>query len=123
MPSLTFSMLEYGKYIDHGVKGSKASPISAKRSPYKFSGRFKTVPMKPITNWCRKKGINTSAAYPIAKSIYEKGIAGSMFFLRPYNKRLKRTLEDYHSAVADDIANNIANQIERKLKSKLKAKK
>ena len=120
MPSLTFSMNEYGKYIDYGVRGSKKSPMSARRSPYKFTGRFKSVPMKPITNWCKRKGIQTSAAYPIAKSIYEKGIAGSMFFLKPYNKRLKVTLNKYHAAVADDIANNIANQIEKKLKQKLK---
>lgn len=123
MPSLTFSMLEYGKYIDHGVRGSKSSRINTRRSPYKFSGRFKAVPLKPITNWCKKKGIDTSLAYPIAKSVYEKGISSSMFFLKPYNKRLKVTLKKYHSAVADDIARNMANQLERKIKQKLKGRK
>lgn len=122
MPSLTFSMLEYGKYIDEGVRGSKASPISARQSPYKFSGRFKSVPLKPITNWCKKKGIDTSLAYPIAKSVYEKGIKRSMFFLKPYNKRLKVTLNKYHSAAADDIARNMANQLEKKIRQKLRNK-
>ena len=120
MPSLSFSMLDYGKFVDEGVKGSKSSYIKNSKSPYRFSGRKKTVPVEPIKKWCNKRGISEKLAFVIAKSIYEKGIERTEFFLKPFESRLDGVLHKYHVAIADDIANNFANQLRKKLnKNKL----
>lgn len=118
MPSLSFEMEDYGKYLDLGVKGSRSSYITNALSPFKFGrgGDKKAVPVSPIKAWCRKKGLPVKASYAIAKSIYQKGIERSLFFSKPFNKRYKSTVKAYHSAIADDMATNIANQLAKKLK-------
>lgn len=123
MPSLTFEMNDYGKFVDEGVKGSKSNYIENSKSPYQFSGRKKSVPVKPIEEWCRKKGISEKLAFIIAKSIYEKGIKASHFFTKPLEKREKGVMRQYHKAIADDISNNFANQIARKIRQAQKIKK
>jgi len=115
MPSLSFSMLDYGKFVDEGVKGSKSSYIKNSKSPYKFSGSKKSVPVEPIKNWCNKRGISDKLAFVIARSIYEKGIERTEFFLKPFESRMDGMLHKYHSAIADDIADNFANQLRKKL--------
>ena len=122
MPSLTFEMNEYGKYIDEGVRGSKSSPVGTRKSPYKYGkGADKvTVPLGAIRKWCRAKGIDPKAAYPIAKSVYENGQERTEFFTKPFEKRFKITMALYHRAIADDISRNIANKIEKKLKRGIK---
>ena len=122
MPSLRFEMNEYGKYLDEGVKGSKSSYAKNRLSPYKF-GRGedkKSVPVGPIAKWLRAKGLNENLKYAIGRSIYQKGIERSMFFLKPFKKRLKLTMIRYHKAVADDIAVNIANKIAKQIKNRKK---
>lgn len=116
MPSLTFEMNNYGKFIDEGVKGSKSNYIENRKSPNKFRGGKKSVPVTPIKDWCKKKGISEKLAFVIARSIYEKGIKASHFFTKPLEKRNKMYMKQYHKAIADDIANNFANQIAKKLK-------
>jgi len=121
MPSLSFEMLDYGKYVDEGVKGSKSSYMKNAKSPYKF-GRGtdkKAVPVEPIKKWLAAKGMDKSLAFVISRSIYQKGIERSMFFLKPFKKRLAPMLNSYHNAVANDIAINIANRIQKKMRSKL----
>ncbi len=118
MPSLEFSMLDYGKYVDEGVKGSKSSYIENSKSPYKYSGRKKTVPVAPIRDWCNKRGISENLAFIIARSIYQKGIRRTEFFIKPFGSKVDGVIEKYHSAIADDIANNFANQIMKKLRQK-----
>ena len=122
MPSLRFEMNEYGKYLDEGVKGSKSTYTKNRLSPYKF-GRGedkKSVPVGEIGKWLRAKGLNEGLKYAIGRSIYQKGIERSMFFLKPFNKRLKLTVRRYHQAVADDIAVNISNKIAKQIKNRKK---
>lgn len=116
MPQLTFEMNDYGKFIDEGVKGSKSTYIKSYKSPYKFRGGKKTVPVTPIKKWCQKRGISEKLAFIIAKSIYEKGIEASNFFTKPLNRRGKIMRNEYHKAIADDIAKNFANKIAAKIK-------
>ena len=122
MPSLTFEMAQYGKFIDEGVKGSKSTHRDSLMSPNKFRNNKKSVPVGRIRAWCTKKGISEKLAYIIAKSIYEKGIRASHFFTKPLQKRNKSMWVQYHKAVADDIALNFANKIEAQLKKAQKAK-
>lgn len=114
MPSLTVSMLDYGKFVDEGVKGSKDNKVSGK-APYKFSGNSKTVPVDNIKKWCNKRGLSEKLAYIIAKSVYEKGIKRSEFFIRPFEKRFPKLVDDYAHAISLDIAHNFANQIQNKI--------
>lgn len=123
MPSLTFEMNQYGKFVDEGVKGSKSNYIENINSKNKFRGGKKSVPVKPIEEWCRRKGISEKLAFIIAKSIYEKGIKASHFFTKPLEKREKGVMFAYHKAIADDIANNFANQMANKLRKAQKIKK
>ena len=122
MPSLTFEMANYGKFLDEGVRGSKSNYIENRNSKNKFRGGKKSVPVGPIKTWCRKKGISEKLAFLIARSIYEKGIKASHFFTKPLQKRNKSMWSAYHKAIADDIATNFANKIEKQLKAAQKAK-
>lgn len=122
MPSLTFEMANYGKFIDEGVRGSKSNYIENRNSPNKFRNNKGSVPVGRIKTWCKKKGISEKLAFIIARSIYEKGIKASHFFTKPLQKRNKSMWMEYHKAVADDIALNFANKIEKQLKKAQKAK-
>lgn len=123
MPSLTFEMADYGKFIDEGVKGSKSNYLENRNSKNKFRNGKTSVPTGEITKWCKKKGISEKLAFIIAKSIYEKGIKASHFFTKPLEKRNKSMWKAYHNAIADDIANNFANQIQKQLRKAQKLKK
>lgn len=57
----------YAKYVDQGRRPGDQPPI------------------KSIIEWCKRKGIEESAAFPIAKNIGEKGIKG-IHFMAPIHK-------------------------------------
>lgn len=124
MPSLTFEMNDYGKFLDEGVKGSKSNYIKNISSPYEFgrNGDKKSVPVEPIRKWVKQRGLKAGSEYAIAKSIYQKGIERTGFFSKPFAKRFKITKKLYHKAIADDIAANFANQMQRSIQNKLKKK-
>lgn len=112
--SLEFYMADYGQFVDEGVHGSKSSYIESKNSPYKFSGRFKTIPTSALDKWTVTKGIaprdeqgrfirRDSLKYIIAKSIYEKGIKASLFFTKPFEKAFDNLPAEVVEAFALDI--------------------
>lgn len=120
LPSLRFTMLKYGEFVDEGVRGSESSYMESYGSPFKFRNNRGSVPVKAIRAWCAQRGLPKGAAFVIARSIYKKGIKAKKFFSKPFNSRFSRMVHLYHVAVADDIANNLANQVAAKAKSKLK---
>lgn len=122
MPSISFEMLQYGKFIDEGVKGSKSTYAGTMGSPNKFRNNKGSVPVKAISAWLGRKGKDKKLAFIIARSIYEKGIKRTGFFSDALNKRYKITMIKYHKAIASDIANNMANKITRKLASGINVK-
>lgn len=71
---ITISYPFYGKFVDEGRKPGKMPPI------------------KDIIEWTRIKGIPEGAAFPIAKSIGEKGYKGINFTRVIYNKENKDAL-------------------------------
>lgn len=101
--SLSFLMENYGQFVDQGVKG-KSSSAKAPKSPFRFgSGRGKKGGLtKGIDKWVRRKGIQfrdrktgqymsyNSTAFLITRSIYNKGIAPSLFFTKPFENAFKR---------------------------------
>lgn len=72
---ITITYPFYGKFIDEGRKAGKMPPI------------------KDIREWTRIKGIPESAAFPIAKSISEKGFKGINFTRVIYSKENKDKLK------------------------------
>lgn len=127
---LSFSMLDYGKFQDLGVKGKDPSKVSpnakikgqqAPLSPFRF--RNKIPPTKPLAEWAKaknvrlrdekgkfKKGSYNTIGYIIAKNIYYRGISPSMFFTRPFERAFKKYDTDLAYAIATDIGNEIARQ-------------
>jgi len=100
--SLSFFMEEYGAFVDEGVQGKRSS-AKAPQSPFRFgsgSGR-KGGLTKAISTWIKRKGLkgrdkksgrfitDKSLAFLISRSIYNKGIAPSMFFTRPFENAFK----------------------------------
>jgi len=82
---LVISYLDYGEFVLKGRKaGSKPPPIS------------------PIIRWTKLKGIPTTAAYPIAKSIGEKGIK-PLNFLFPFYSKINQIERQLESDVAFEI--------------------
>lgn len=112
---MSFSMDEYGTFVDKGVKGKDPSKVSpnakitgqqAPNSPYKFgtgsaSGQWGMF-VSNIEKWARrrnvrfrddkgkyKKGSYKSLSYVIASNIYARGLKPSLFFTTPFQKAYK----------------------------------
>ena len=102
-PKVKFESLEYGTYLDKGVRGAKSyyADEATSGSPFKYKhhpssdGPF----AKSLSKWIKQKGIrgrdkkgrfitNQSLSYLIARSIYKKGIRATMFFTKPFERGL-----------------------------------
>lgn len=127
---LSFSMLDYGKFQDLGVRGKDPSKVSpnakikgqqAPLSPYSFKNKI--PPTKPLADWAKannvrlrdekgkfKKGSYNSIGYIIAKNIYYRGIKPSMFFTRPFERAFIKYDTDLAFAIAQDIGEEIKRQ-------------
>jgi len=119
--SLSFSMDEYGKFIDKGVKGVSSS-VKAPNSPYKFgTGTGKKGGLTSgVDGWVKRKRIQFAdkktgkfmsykqTAYLIRNSIWNKGIETTNFFTKPFEdafKRLPDTLINAFSLEVDNLFN------------------
>ena len=101
-----FSYADYGEFVDKGVKG-KTSSAKAPNSPFKFgSGKGKKGGLtNGIEKWVRMKGLQfrnkdngqfmsyKQTAFLITRSVYNKGIAPSMFFTKPYEVAYKKFID------------------------------
>lgn len=110
--SMSFSMDEYGAFVDKGVKGKDPSKVSpnakitgqqAPNSPYRFGtgsarGQWGTFKLQ-IERWAKKRNIRfrdkngkyasgsyKSLSHVIASNIYARGLKPSLFFTKPFNK-------------------------------------
>jgi len=96
---LTFSMADYGQFIDQGVKGSKDSR-KAPRSQFKYTNKM--PPSKDIDRWVVRKGLDgtrnkkgqfvsrQSLTYAIRRSIFLYGIKATHFFEDAFVLKFKR---------------------------------
>jgi HK97 gp10 family phage protein len=95
----------YGAYMEFGT-GTKVSVPSelasvAKQFQGKKVGNFKTA-LEDIKQWCRSKGIDEKAAYPILAKIMKVGITPKPYLYpayligkTEYIDKLKKVLEKY----------------------------
>ena len=114
----SFSMEEYGQYLDKGVKG-KFSSAKAPNSPFQFgSGRGKKGGLSSgIENWVNKRRFQfkdretgkflsyKQTAALITRSIYMKGTKPTEFFSKPFEAAFKRLPDDVIEAYGIDVEN------------------
>jgi len=117
-PKILFKMLDYGKFLDKGVRGKIASPIGTALSPYRFKNSM--PPPETIAEWAKKRNIRfrnedgtfakgnyASIGFVIARSIRNKGIEARLFFTRTLDLSYKYIMPKLALAVGKDIATQI----------------
>lgn len=122
---IEFEMLEYGQYIDKGVKG-KNSSFKSPNSPFRFgSGTGKKGGLtKGIQEWVKQKRFQfkdkqgkfmsyNSTAWLITRSIYSKGIKPSLFFTKPFEKAFKKLPKEIAVKYGLDIKELFIQEIKK----------
>ena len=126
---LTFGMEEHGWYQDLGVSGRRQV-----RSNTPFSYKTKFPPRGAIDKWVVQKGIfnnqirdkkgrfikRKSLTYLIQRKIFNKGIAPSYFFTKPFEKYIKRLPKDVLDAYGLEFEKLIGQTIEENFKRYMK---
>jgi hypothetical protein len=122
---LSFSMEDYGTFVDKGVKGVKSS-AKAPNSPYKFgtgTGR-KGGLTDGINGWVQRKRFQfrdnktgkfmsyKQTSFLVMRSIWNKGLETTNFFERSFELAFKR--------LPDEIVENYGLTIDNLLKTSLK---
>lgn len=111
--SLSFSMEDYGKFVDKGVKGVISSQ-KAPNSPFKYT--TKRPPTKALDGWVKRKisGARNekgqfvkreSIKFAIANKIFLEGLETTNFFERPFELAFKKLPDDIVKAYALDVEN------------------
>ena len=107
------SMLDYGDYIDSGVKGTKSNYRVNKNTPFKYKSQ---PPSTALGGWAKAKNIRfrdlkgryTKGTYKqigfvLARSIFEKGIRANNFFTIPFVNEFKKLPEDLQNIFSDEM--------------------
>jgi hypothetical protein len=117
--SLTFSFgsaEDYWQFVDKGVKG-KTSSAKAPNSPFKFgSGTGRSGGLTDgIKGWVKRKRFQfrnkktgtfmsyESTSFLIIRSIWNKGLATTNFFTKPFEQAFKRVPEDVYAAYSLEV--------------------
>jgi HK97 gp10 family phage protein len=93
---------EYGAYIEFGTRKFAANYVNSLPSDWSSyastfkgtTGRTFAEMVKSIMGWCKRKGIDENAAYPIAKSILINGIRPRPYLYPSVNKNTPQLMED-----------------------------
>jgi len=121
---LSFSMEDYGRFVDKGVRGVNSS-TKAPNSPYKFGSGSgaKGGLTKGIDAWVQRKRFQfkdnkgkflsyQSTAFIIRRSIWFTGIRTTNFFERPFELAFKR--------LPDELIKAYGLTVDKLLKTSLK---
>ncbi len=100
----SFSMEDYGDFIDKGVKGVKSGKSLA---GYKYT--TKKPPLKFIKTWLKRKsgkfrsrGLN-NLAFRVQNTIYLKGIKPTEFYSKPFENEFKKLPNEIIEAYGLDL--------------------
>jgi len=113
---MSFTMEDYGKYLDEGVSGTKYKVPGGSR--FGFDGR--QPPKGDILKWMKNKKVKArdlktnkfikqtkenldQAAFLISRSIKRKGIPKSEFFQAPFRMEYEKLPQDVLKAVSMDV--------------------
>lgn len=94
----------YGAYVEFGTAGKVRVPAEmqsiASQFQQKGKGSFEQG-LQAIKDWCKQKGIDESAAYPIFVSILNKGIEAQPFLYPAFVKGRQQYLKDLKQLLKD----------------------
>lgn len=82
-----FSKTEYAPFVEFGTRSLAIIPAGLQSYASQFkgsSGRPFSELLDFIKAWCKRKGIEASAAYPIALKIIKVGTAPQPYFFTPF---------------------------------------
>lgn len=116
---LAFLMEDYGTFQDKGVSGTK------KKYNTPFSYKSKKPPLKPITDWVKKRRFQfrkengkfmsyQSTAFLVRNGIFKNGIKPSLFFTKPFEKAFERLPEELVEAYGLDVEQFLEYTINKK---------
>jgi HK97 gp10 family phage protein len=87
--AITYVNADYAPFVEFGTKGKVEIPagLEAYAAQFKGSGAggFDKL-LEDIEDWCRRKGIDQSAAFPIARKIAREGIKAQPFLFPAWEK-------------------------------------
>lgn len=102
--------LGYGNFQDKGVSGTE------KKYDTPYSYKSKMPPIKPLSEWAKRKGIRLrdeqgkfqkgnyrTIGFLIARSIFRKGIKPSLFFTKPFEQGFKNLPDQVIEAYGLDV--------------------
>tara|TARA_R100000951_G_scaffold74166_1_gene62497 strand:- start:3366 stop:3872 length:507 start_codon:yes stop_codon:yes gene_type:complete len=102
--------LGYGNFQDKGVSGTEKKY----NTPYSY--KSKMPPIKPLSDWAKRKGIRLrdeqgkfqkgnykTIGFLIARSIFRKGIKPSLFFTKPFEQGFKNLPDQVIEAYGLDV--------------------
>ncbi|MAO24307.1 MAG: hypothetical protein CMJ25_26445 [Phycisphaerae bacterium] len=102
--------LGYGNFQDKGVSGTE------KKYDTPYSYKSKMPPIKPLSDWAKRKGIRLrdeqgkfqkgnykTIGFLIARSIFRKGIKPSLFFTKPFEQGFKNLPDQVIEAYGLDV--------------------
>lgn len=116
---LAFLMEDYGTFQDKGVSGTQ------KKYNTPFSYKSKKPPLKPITDWVKKRRFQfrkdngkfmsyQSTAFLVRNGIFKNGIKPSLFFTKPFEKAFERLPDELIEAYGLDIEQFLEYTINKK---------
>lgn len=119
---LSFSMEDYGKYVDRGVRGFTSTYPKTASAMSKFqygSGTGKKGGLREgIRKWLGKKRFQfkdkkgrfmsyDTMTFLISRSIYNKGLEANLFFTTPLERGIDRLSDDALRSFALDVEQEI----------------
>ena len=118
---MSFTMEDYGKFIDEGVSGTKYKVPGGSRFGFGASAsKGEPTRLESIKKWMKTKNIKArdlktksfvkqtdanidKAAFLISRSIKQKGIPKSEFFQAPFRMEFAKLPEEVLKAVSMDV--------------------
>lgn len=116
---LAFLMEDYGTFQDKGISGTQ------KKYNTPFSYKSKKPPLKPITDWVKKRRFQfrkdngkfmsyQSTAFLVRNGIFKNGIKPSLFFTKPFEKAFERLPDELVEAYGLDVEQFLEYTINKK---------
>jgi HK97 gp10 family phage protein len=109
---VVFVGMTHGVFVEFGTGTYVSVPAELKDEALQFKG-FKNGNFDEfllnITEWCKRKGIEETAAYPIAMSILKKGIKPQPYFYPAYLKG-KASIQPKLEAAVRRLERNFNNR-------------
>jgi hypothetical protein len=116
---MAFLMENYGEFQDKGVSGTQ------RKYNTPFSYKTKRPPLKPITEWVKKRRFQfrkedgklmsyQSTAFLVRQGIFKNGVKPSLFFTKPFEKAFERLPDELIEAYGLDVEQFLQYTINKK---------